>query len=189
MTLIEAKWDKIYQAAEFSAPADVLTENSFFLPKTGSALDLASGLGANALFLAEQGLDTHAWDISSVALNRLQQKANQNKLKISVKQALIETNCLNKQSFDVIVVSRFLDRSLCNEIIASLKPDGLLFYQTFVRDKITNAGPNNPDFLLARNELLQLFKALTLVAYRENSDIGILQCGERNEAHFVGQKK
>lgn len=33
--------------------------------------------------------------------------------------------------FDVIVVSRFLDRTLGDAIIEVLKPDGLLFYQTF----------------------------------------------------------
>jgi len=37
--------------------------------------------------------------------------------------------------------------------------------------------------------LLELFKALRLVAYRENNLIGNLEYGERNEALFVGQKQ
>lgn len=185
---IEAKWDAIYQKNDVSLPADVLVVNSFLLPKEGCALDLASGLGANALFLAEKGLDVHAWDISSVALNILKQNALQKKLRVSVKQLFIQPEVLPKNTFDVIVLSRFLDRSLCNAIMEGLKPDGLLFYQTYVRDKVALNGPRNPDFLLARNELLQLFKSLTLVVYRENSLVGCLQCGERNEALFVGQK-
>lgn len=185
---IEAKWDAIYQKNDVSLPADVLVDNSFLLPKEGCALDLASGLGANALFLAEKGLDVHAWDISSVALNILKQNALQKKLRVSVKQLFIQPEVLPKNTFDVIVLSRFLDRSLCNAIMEGLKPDGLLFYQTYVRDKVALNGPRNPDFLLARNELLQLFKSLTLVVYRENSLVGCLQCGERNEALFVGQK-
>ena len=185
---IEAKWDAIYEKNSFSQPADVLVENSFLLPSKGCALDLASGLGANALFLAEKGLDVQAWDISSVAINRLKQNAVQKNLRVSVKQVLIQPKTMPKNTFDVIVLSRFLDRSLCNAIMESLKPDGLLFYQTYVREKIAPNGPRNPDFLLARNELLQLFKALKLVVYRENSLIGCLQCGERNEALFVGQK-
>ena len=72
--------------------------------------------------------------------------------------------------------------------LGCLKIDGLLFYQTYVREKLATAGPKNPDFLLARNELLKLFKPLKLVAYRENSLLGNLQRGERNEALFVGQK-
>ncbi len=185
---IEAKWDGIYQNTSYSIPADVLVENSFLLPKSGSALDLASGLGANALFLAEQGLSVHAWDISLVALNKLQQIATQKGLAVAIKQVFIEISALPKNSFDVIVLSRFLDRSLCNAIMECLKPDGLLFYQTYVREKIASNGPKNPDFLLARNELLTLFKPLKVVVYRENSLVGDIECGERNEALFVGQK-
>ncbi len=185
---VEEKWDNIYQASDDSQITDVLMENSFLLPETGCALDLACGLGENALFLAKQGLDTHAWDISSVALNRLQIRAKQNNLEIIIKQLFVMANLLPKNTFDVIVVSRFLDRSLSNAIIEALKCDGLLYYQTFVREKIANIGPKNPNFLLQRNELLELFSRLKVVAYRENSIIGNLECGERNEALFVGQK-
>ena len=186
--LIKAKWDDIYEKSIFSHPVDVLVENDYLLPKKGCALDLASGLGANALFLAEKGLAVHAWDISSVALNRLKQNAALKNLKVSVKQVLIQPKVLPKNTFDVIVLSRFLDRSLCNAIMESLKPDGLLFYQTYVRDKLASSGPKNPDFLLARNELLKLFQPLKVVVYEENSLIGDLAYGERNEALFVGQK-
>ena len=185
---IEEKWDRIYQKNKDSIPADVLVNNDFLLPNNGCALDLACGLGANAMFLAERGLDVHAWDVSSVALSLLKQQASQSNLKISTKQRFIEPNSLPKNTFDVIVLTRFLDRSLCNAIMDSLKTGGLLFYQTYVRDKLDAGGPSNPQFLLARNELLELFKALRLVAYRENNLIGNLECGERNEVLFVGQK-
>ncbi len=186
---IKTKWDGIYKKSDASQPVDVLVKNKFLLPKRGVALDLACGLGANALFLAEKGLDTYAWDISSVALEKLQQSAQKQSLKISVKQLYIEANGLPKNTFDVIVLAHFLDRSLCNAIMDALKPDGLLFYQTYVREKVDTVGPNNPAFLLARNELLQLFNPMSLLFYRENSLVGDLGCGERNEALFVGQKR
>lgn len=185
---IESKWNNIYKGNTISFPADVLIENSFLLPKQGCVLDLACGLGENALFLAERKLDAHAWDVSSVALNRLQQKAKDKQLKVALKQVLIEPKTLPENTFDVIVLSRFLDRSLSNAIMSGLKMDGLLFYQTYVREKITESGPKNPDFLLARNELLQLFSPLKVVLYKENSLIGDLTQGERNEAFFIGQK-
>jgi len=187
-TSIEEKWDRIYQDSGVSDCADVLVNNSFLLPNKGCALDLACGLGANSLFLAEQGLDVHAWDISSVALRQLKQQALLKRLKISTKQLLIDRNSLQKNTFDVIVLTRFLDRSLSNAIMESLKTGGLLFYQTYVRDKVDAGGPNNPRFLLARNELLELFHPLKLLVYRENSLVGNLDNGERNEALFVGQK-
>ena len=166
----------------------VLVNNDFLLSSHGRVLDLACGLGANALFMAEKGLDVHAWDISSIALMRLQQQAEQKGVRISTKQLFIDPKMLPNTSFDVIVLTRFLDRSLCNAIMESLKQGGLLFYQTYVREKTQAVGPKNPSYLLARNELLSLFKPLKLLVYRENSLVGNLQCGERSEALFVGQK-
>ncbi len=185
---IEVKWDLNYKKNNISLPADVLLENVFLLPKKGSALDLACGLGANALFLAEKGLHTHAWDISTVALERLQLNAHHKQLKVLTRHVFLEPDILPKNTFDVIVITRFLDRKLSNAIMESLKPNGLLFYQTYVRDKLASVGPNNPSFLLARNELIHLFKPLKIVLYKENNLIGDLQCGERNEALFVGHK-
>lgn len=185
---LQEKWDHIHTKNNSSVPVNVLVANHFLLPDKGRALDLACGLGANALFLAEQGLDVHAWDISSVALNKLKQNALKKSLEISVKQVFIEPKMLPKNTFDIIVLSHFLDRSLSNAIMESLKPSGLVFYQTYVREKIAAVGPKNPAFLLARNELLKLFQPLQTVYYRENGLVGDLQCGERNEALYIGQK-
>lgn len=185
---IELKWNSIYDKTSESLAVDVLLDNLFLLPEKGVALDLACGLGENALLLAEKGLDTHAWDISSVALEKLKQKAKKKSLEVRVKQLYIDANKLPKNTFDVIVLGHFLDRSLCNAIMDSLKPDGLLFYQTYVMEKISSKGPNNPAFLLARNELLNLFSPLSILVYRENSRVGNLDYGERNEAFFIGQK-
>ncbi|MCK5831758.1 MAG: methyltransferase domain-containing protein [Methylococcales bacterium] len=185
---IEKKWNQIYKHSLLTVTSKILLENSFLLPKQGKALDLACGLGSNALFLAEQGLDTYAWDASSIALNKLHFFAFNKNLNIHTKQVIIEPNTLPKESFDVIIITRFLDRSLTNAIMESLKPEGLLFYQTYVREKLDPSGPKNPAYLLARNELLQLFQPLKVVVYRENSIIGNVECGERNEALFIGQK-
>ena len=167
--------------------SQVLAENSYLLPETGTALDLACGLGGNAVFLAQQGLTVTAWDISSIAIEKLTAFAQQQDLNINACQKNITSLSLPKSSFDVITVSRFLDRALSDAIIDALKPNGLLFYQTFTREKLTAAGPNNPRFLLSRNELLRLFSALTVVYYRENRACGDTQKGLRNEAQYIGQ--
>ncbi len=185
---IELKWDSIYKNTDDPHVADVLKQNDYLLPAKGLALDLACGLGANALFLAEKEMEVQAWDISSLALNKLQQNAQKKSLKIVIKKVFIKPESLPKNTFDVIVLAHFLDRSLCNAIMGALKSGGLLFYQTYVREKIDLNGPNNPAFLLARNELLQLFSPMTVLVYRENSLVGDLERGERNEALFVGQK-
>ena len=191
MDAVISKWNHIYnESGQKCYPAiQVLIENDFLLPVTGTALDLACGLGANAIFLAELGLAVTAWDISSVAIDKLTAYAVQQGLNINARQKKITAESFTGCCIDVIVVSRFLDRSLSDAIIGALKPDGLLFYQTFTREKTSRKPPNNPDYLLTENELLTLFSSLKVVFYREYALIGEQLRGLRNKAQFVGQKR
>ena len=69
------KWNARYQQVphtQMPQAARVLSEYQHLLPTTGRALDLACGLGGNALLLAARGLETWAWDIANVALARMQ---------------------------------------------------------------------------------------------------------------------
>ena len=91
-----------------------------------------------------------------------------------------------RATFDVVVVVRFLERALCDAIAAALRPGGLLFYQTFTRER-SGPGPSNPDFLLAPGELLGLFPGLQTVYYREDRLIGDLAAGLRGEALLVAR--
>ena len=186
---LQSKWDKIYSHSRQPVYASqVLSEHAYLLPDQGQALDLACGLGGNALFLTKHDLHVDAWDISPIALSHLQNQAKQNSFSITTQQCDITSNSFPTNHYDVIVISRFLDRSLCNAIMAALKPEGLLFYQTFTRNKLDQQGPSNPDFLLDGNELLTLFSSLSLVFYQEYARIGDLRYGNRNEACFIGQK-
>jgi tellurite methyltransferase len=93
------------------------------------------------------------------------------------------------ESYDVIVVSYFLERKLAPALIRALQPGGLLFYQTHIRDKVDDSGPANEAFLLARNELLSLFSDLTVLVYREEGRVGDIRRGFRNRAMLVGMKQ
>jgi tellurite methyltransferase len=191
MDVVISKWNHVYSQYDHMRypAAEVLTENDFLLPSTGMALDLASGLGANSIFLAGRGLAVTAWDSSSVAIDKLTAYAVRQRLNINACQEKTMADSFTESSFDVIVVSRFLDRTLSDAIIGALKADGLLFYQTFTREKTSRKLPNNPDYLLTENELLSLFSPLRVIFYRENALIGELLRGLRNEAQFVGQKR
>jgi 2-polyprenyl-3-methyl-5-hydroxy-6-metoxy-1,4-benzoquinol methylase len=190
MNTFTEKWNAIYSQLEIvdASVVTVLSEHAFLLPKTGLALDLACGLGKNAIFLAQQGLTVTALDISSIAIDKLKNYADQHQLNINACQQQIIPDSLKPNSYDVIVVSRFLDRTLMNAIIDALKTNGLLFYQTFTRGKTTDTPPHNPDYRLAKNELLTLLAPLTVVFYQENALIGQHSQGLRNEVQFIGQK-
>ncbi|MGK0297443.1 MAG: tellurite methyltransferase [Gammaproteobacteria bacterium] len=184
------KWNNKFRSRKNinDKPAQVLTENLHLLPQTGTALDLACGLGANAMLMAKRGLTTHAWDNSDVALDMLNATTKHNGIRICIEQKDIVKNPPCADSFDVIIVSHFLERCIVNQIINALKKNGLLFYQTFTRNKIVDSGPGNTEYLLERNELLRLFANLSILYYLEYDQVGNLESGNRNEAMLVAQK-
>ena len=183
------KWNQRYQASECSSLASqVLVENVHLLAKQGDALDLACGLGANAIFLAKQGLSTIAWDISDIAIDKLNASCENLSLQIGTEVRDVVLNPPAQSSFDVIVVSRFLERTIVPSLIEALRPGGFIFYQTFVVNKQTDIGPSNPEYLLKSNELLRLFQSLIVRVYREEGLEGDLGKGFRNEAMLVAQK-
>jgi 2-polyprenyl-3-methyl-5-hydroxy-6-metoxy-1,4-benzoquinol methylase len=184
------KWDRVYAGDQhgFFPPCMVLKRQSFLLPRHGRALDLACGLGRNAIYLCRQGLETHAWDISTEAIRKLDNYAQHEGLNIRAEVRDIATTPPDENSFDVIVVSHFLERSLMPSLPAALTAGGLLFYQTFTRLKVNDIGPTNPDYLLKSNELLQTFADLEVLFYSDNADAGDLEQGIRNEAMIVVRK-
>jgi len=169
-------------------PSLVLTENTHLLPNQGRALDLACGLGGNAMFMARQGLQVLGWDYSQVAIEQLKQFAEHQHVKLQAEVRDVVAEPPAPQSFDVIVVSRFLDRSIIPELINALKPGGLVFYQTFIQEKVIDIGPGNPDYLLKPNALLELFSSLRILVYREEGLVGNVEQGFRNEALLVAQQ-
>ena len=188
---LQNKWDRRYRQSVTDEPvaAQVLQENRHLLPAVGDALDLACGRGGNALLLAKAGLRVQAWDISPVAIEALQARAIAERLALQAEVRNVLVKPPPQTSFDVIVVSHFLERTLTESLCAALRPGGLLFYQTFVRDKVGQQGPGNPDYLLAENELLSMFATLRLRVYREEGCLGDTMQGLRNEALYVGQKR
>ncbi len=183
-------WNQRYrEAITEQLPAKVLADNLHLLPVAGQALDLACGLGANALLLARHGLTTWAWDISPVAISRLDAAARAAGLTVHSEVRAVTARPPEPGRFDVIVVSRFLERSLAPALQAALRSGGLLFYQTFSKLRLSKDGPSNPAFLLDDNELLRLFPALKVRIYREEGQSGDITRGFRNEAMLVAQKE
>lgn len=153
--------------------AFVLQAFAALLPASGAALDVACGTGANSLFLARSGLTVEAWDFSAAAIELLNRAARS--LPVSTRCMAIEPASFVPASHDVIVNCHYLDRAIVPAMKAALKPGGLLFFQTFTRDKVIDQGPSKPDFLLAKDELPQLMAGLEIVAYQDegaNPDAG-----------------
>jgi len=194
------KWNERYKKAYVpNQVIEVLELNQHLLSGGGKSLDFACGLGGNALRMAELGYESHAWDISDVALEKLQEFARERKINLLTRQCDVSREEPSQESFDVIIISRFLIRALIPSLIAALKPGGLIFYQTFCQKEVDQTdenpvnkqyseGPKNTYYRLEKNELLQLFAGLMLRYYREEGGVGDVEKGIRNEALIVVQK-
>lgn len=185
------KWDAIYreQPPLPPEPAAVLKEHVHLLPDSGEALDIASGRGGNALFLARQGLRTVAWDISVEAIDALEVTAAKHQLPIEACVRDVISHPPEPESMDIVIVSRFLVRSLFPALCNSLRQNGLLFYQTFIREQASDHGPSNEDYRLAENELLYLCQPLHIIFYREEGTVGDISRGFRDQAMLIGQRR
>lgn len=184
-----ARWDRRHgEAPDLGQVARVLAENDHLITPGGRALDLACGRGASALHLARLGLRVTAWDLSPVAIGRLSRAAAAEGLVIDARVRDVLQRPPSPARFDLILVSYFLERTLAPAILAALRPGGLLFYQTFTREAVSDTGPSSPEWRLADNELLELFHPLKLRVYREEGRLGDLSRGCRDIAQLVGEK-
>ena len=187
---IKTKWNARYRAVTGDPQASrVLKENLHLLPGHGRALDLACGLGGNSILLAQQGLKVDAWDIADVPIAVLQGVAVERQLSIQAEVRDVEINPPVPGTFNVIVVSYFLARDIIPDLVEALKPGGLIYYQTFTRQRVSGRGPQRVEFRLADQELLHLFSGLQVLFYRDEGCIGNVQQGFRDEAMFIGRKK
>lgn len=135
----------------------------------GTVLDLACGSGRNARWLAQQGWCVTAVDRNAEALARLQGEDH-----ITTRQADLEHEPwpFSGLTFDGIIVCRYLHRPLFPLIAASLAQDGVLIYETFMLGQEQYGRPHNPDFLLQRDELLNVFSPLLHVLSFEQGLVG-----------------
>lgn len=166
-----ANWDEIYRekSVDESTAARVLTENTRLIGRQGKALDYASGLSANGVYLAQHGLRVTAWDASDVAVEKINKHADKHSLPLVAEKKDLENNLDELQGqFDIVVVSFFLYRPAYEKLYELLKPGGLLFYQTFSGEQRNGIGPSRADFRLQRGELLRVFSEMELLFYRED---------------------
>lgn len=182
-----AFWDARYRAAYEPRPPSALLRR--WLPRLapGRALDVACGTGRNTLLLAQHGWSALGVDISPVALHIAREAARAVGVAIDLLAADIHTWPLPPATFDLVCVFRFLDRPLCAELPALLRPNGVLLYETFtVAQRNYEGGPRSDALLLQAGELPALFPDLVQLEYNEG--VVAEEGRPRALAGFVGHK-
>ncbi|KAB2832130.1 MAG: class I SAM-dependent methyltransferase [Candidatus Brocadia sp.] len=164
-------WNKKYGTEAYifgKEPVEFLREHIDILSK-GKALDIAMGEGRNAVFLAKHGFEVDGCDISEAAIKKARELARENSVTIHAFVADLETYQLPTDTYDVIACFYYLQRDLVPQMKAALKPGGVIIYETYTIENWERGfeGPKNKDYLLQSNELLNLFKDLKILYYRE----------------------
>ena len=178
----QKRWDDRFGRKEFALgkdPNPFLKKHIRLLPK-GKALDMATGEGRNAVFLAQQGFDVDAVDISDRGLKKAQKLAGEKGVRINTLLVDLDQYQIEKEQYDLIANFYFLRRRLIPRIKKGLKKGGRVIFETYLLEHRTlgTGGPKQAKYFLKPNELLRLFKNFRILFYRE----GIFREGGRRKA-------
>ncbi len=181
MTTDRERWDARWASAgPVPDPPAILRLHGDLLPQTGDALEIACGLGAGALWLAARGLRTTAWDVSPVALGRLAGEARSRGLTVHTEARDVLAAPPAPESVDVLLVVRFLDRSILPALRAAVRPGGLLLLQTFFGPRVA-IGPRRPEWRLQRGELERIAGDLEILVCAEGPGEEAMLVARRSE--------
>ena len=150
-------------------PSAWFIRHAALIQPAARVLDLACGHGRHTRFFATRGARVTAVDRDQTALQSLSAIGG------------VTTECRDLEgdawpyavgSFDAIVVCNYLWRPTLASLLATIKPGGVLLYETFMDGNERYGKPSRPDFLLRSNELLKLTQdAFCVVAYVEGDEL------------------
>jgi len=182
LKLDQKRWDEKFREKKYTLGTEAnpfLRKHIRLLPR-GKALDVATGEGKNAVFLARHGFDVEAVDISQKGLRKARRLAGEKGVKVKTVLADLDHYPIEKERYDLITDFYFLDRRLIPRIKKGLKKGGKVVFETYLTEQssLCQEGPRNPKYLLKHNELLTLFKGFRILFYRE----GIIREGGKKKA-------
>jgi SAM-dependent methyltransferase len=170
---VPRNWDQHYaDPAHVDSTADPLLIQAAELFPPSRALDLASGPGRHALYLARLGWRVTAVDSSAVAIALLRAQAAG--LPIHAQRADLERGefAIAPAAYHLICDFHYLQHSLFPQIREGVHPGGVFAGAIHLFDTAPAPRPRNPDFLLHPGELRGLFDGWKVIFYSEGAEPG-----------------
>lgn len=166
------RWDQRYSGPGYvfgEDPTKLLVEQRHLLPPSGRALDIAAGEGKDAVYLARQGFEVEAIDISTVGLRKAQRLARQHGVEDRLKVRLwdVKQSYLPPGPFDVVTCMHYMQRDLAPRITEHLAPGGVLVMELATIENLKLHRRPTREHLLQPNELITWFPELLMLVYRE----------------------
>jgi SAM-dependent methyltransferase len=99
----------------------------------------------------------------------LSRQVDDRQLRINAVWADLTTYRFPESAYDVVVNVKYLERSIARQLARSLRPGGLLLFESFTRTASGSGRPMNPRVTLEPGELRDAFPELDVVDYREEA--------------------
>lgn len=171
-----ATWDERFREGDYPRnpePSPILRRYVDAFPD-GRALDVATGTGRNAVFLAAEGYEVDAVDRSRPGLELARENARERSVERRVDwiQADVPTYAFPEATYDVVTISFYRAVDRLPDIKEALTPGGVLFVQHHLRSTdAVDSGPDSDRYRFASNELLRACLDLTVLHYDERTEI------------------
>jgi SAM-dependent methyltransferase len=159
------------------------------LPRQKPVIDIATGQGRDALFLAGSGFRVLGLERSSEAIGLVLKASRAEGVEIGLVLADARSLPFKEGTAGAVLVFNFLERHIFGDLIRLLAPGGIILYETFLKRhaSLGAGGPTNPAYLLDDGELYERFRCLELLFYEEGF-VGPSE-GRRVVARYAGRKK
>jgi len=172
------RWNGRFAAPEYifgTAPNRFLASQEKLLRPGQRALCVADGEGRNSVWLAEQGLDVSAFDISPVGVEKARRLAAQRGVRVHYEVAGVYDWRWPQAAFDAIaaIFVQFADpamrRFMFERIVRALAPGGWLLLIGYTPRQLEHGtgGPKHVENLYTEPMLREAFAALEIVHLRE----------------------
>ncbi|MEM6296325.1 MAG: class I SAM-dependent methyltransferase [Myxococcota bacterium] len=166
------RWDAKYTGRPLpeSGPSSALRAWADVVPTRGRALDLAGGDGAQAVWMAQRGLDVTLVDVSAVALERAASLAATHRVSLHTVLADLELGAVPPGPWDFVLCTNYLQGSLWTALAATVSNDGVvLWLHPTVRNLERHEKPSRR-FLLAEGEGARILEAAGFDALHHRED-------------------
>ncbi|WP_200530780.1 class I SAM-dependent methyltransferase [Halorubrum sp. LN27] len=173
--MTDTDWDDRFASGEYPRapePSPVLRSYEPAIPD-GRALDVATGTGRNAIYLADAGYAVDALDASREGLSIVRERAAERGVadRVETIQADAGTYGFPAEAYELIAMSFFHALDRFADLTESLAPGGYLFVEGHLRSAdATPSGPSSDRYRFAANELLRAGLGLTVLYYDETTE-------------------
>lgn len=180
------QWDQNFRDPKIKrTEPDRILVSAIANRKPGSAIDLGSGQGRNAIFLAKQGWRTTGVDFSKVAVEEAQRESLNAGVPLELVVADLESYDLGQGKWDLINLSfmqgwlKTSRRDNSKRLYDALRPGGVLVIEGFA-DQDPRVGIG-----FKTNELLRTFDKLKIIRYEDTFDVPLWGRGASERRHIL----